>query len=92
MLYHAPFFNVYEDGRVCLGTVDKRSKDWNHLEEFIEVWEQRFFNSYFTDLLHAKAAQQINIVQLWKEQIRTAKKFPSTVLVKTGKTIQTVLP
>lgn len=50
-LYYAPFFNVYEDGAVCMGTVSIDIKNSVSVEEFIQVWEDYFFNSYFSHLL-----------------------------------------
>src|SRR5690606_30896498 len=39
VLYRAPFFNVYEDGKVCMGTVDTGFSQTNGVEEFIHRWE-----------------------------------------------------
>ena len=44
-LFYAPFFNVYEDNRVCMGTVDVKIKKTASLEEFMYEWENCFFNS-----------------------------------------------
>ena len=35
-LFYAPFFNVYEDGNVCMGTVDVNIQNSKYIEEFIE--------------------------------------------------------
>src|SRR5699024_4715242 len=50
-LHYAPFFNIYEDGKVCMGTVNIDIKNSASLEEFIQAWESYFFNSYFSHLL-----------------------------------------
>lgn len=42
MLYHAPFFNVYDNGSVCMGTVDVNIKNSASIEEFTEAWEKYF--------------------------------------------------
>lgn len=44
-LYYAPFFNIYEDGKVCMGTVSVDIKKSASVEEFIQAWEHYFFNS-----------------------------------------------
>jgi PRTRC genetic system protein B len=49
-LYHAPFFNVYENGNVCMGTVNVDIKNSASVEEFIHAWESYFFNSRFSHL------------------------------------------
>ena len=41
-LFYAPFFNVYEDGNVCMGTVDVNIQNSNSLEEFTKKWEDYF--------------------------------------------------
>ena len=51
-LFYAPFFNVYEDGNVCMGTVDVNIQNSTSLEEFTKKWEDYFFNSYFSHLMN----------------------------------------
>ncbi|WP_317168231.1 PRTRC system protein B [Flavobacterium collinsii] len=53
-LYHAPFFNVYTDGRVCMGTVSINIKSNCHLEEFIALWEQYFLTAISVISLEVK--------------------------------------
>lgn len=38
-LYYAPFFNVHEDGTVCMGTVNVDIKNSASVEEFTTAWE-----------------------------------------------------
>lgn len=46
-LFHAPFFNVYNDGKVCMGTVtEARRKAF--LDEELDRWQRRFFGGKFT--------------------------------------------
>ena len=47
-LFYAPFFNVYENGNVCMGTVDVNIQNSNSLEEFTEKWENYFFLILFS--------------------------------------------
>lgn len=89
-LYHAPFFNLYKDGTVCMGTVNVSIQEHASLETFIKNWENYFFNSYFSHLL-IDCAVSVNIVQLWQEQFQYGQDFPTSVLVKTGKTINDLL-
>lgn len=90
-LYHAPFFNLYPDGRVCMGTVSVNIKPDCLLEEFIALWEQYFFNSYFSHLITEKSPVKTNIIQLWQNLVNTRKKFPIKVLVKNGLTLKKLL-
>lgn len=90
-LYHAPFFNVYDSGNVCLGTVDVSIKNSASAEEFIQAWENYFFNSYFSHLINEHNPINGNCVNLWKDLIRTGKAFPTEVLKKTNRTLKNLL-
>lgn len=87
-LYHAPFFNIYEDGRVCMGTVSVNITSDCLLEEFIEKWEQYFFNSYFSHLIHGQSPVKGNIIQLWQSLVNSQKQFPVKSLIKNGLTLK----
>ena len=90
-LYHAPFFNVYSNGNVCLGTVDASIKKFASLEEFTASWEGYFFNSYFSHLMQNHNPVQGNCVSLWKKLRKTGEPFPKEVLKKTEKKIKNIL-
>ena len=91
-LYHAPFFNIYKNGNVCMGTVDVDVKQERCLEDFIAKWECYFWNSYFSHLMEGFTPVKGNIVLLWQQLIRTNEPFPVSVLKPTGKTVETLLP
>ena len=90
-LYHAPFFNVYESGNVCMGTVNINIKNSASVDEFTSAWESYFFNSYFSHLVNEHNPVIGNCVSLWKELIATGKAFPNEVLKKTNRTIKNIL-
>lgn len=90
-LYHAPFFNVYAEGNVCMGTVDVNIRNSASLEEFTQAWENYFFNSYFSHLMQNHNPVKGNCVSLWKQQTGTGEPFPKEVLKKTGRTIKSIL-
>jgi len=90
VLFHAPFFNVYENGSVCMGTVNVDIKNSASVEEFIRAWENYFFNSRFSYLIHNPTNG--NCVNLWKELVNTDKPFPKEILKKTNKTLKNLLP
>ncbi|RUT67786.1 PRTRC system protein B [Flavobacterium cupreum] len=90
-LYHAPFFNLYTDGRVCMGTVSVNIKSDCHLEEFMQSWEQYFFNSYFSHLIGNASPIKENIIQLWQKLVGRDKPFPIKSLLKNGLTIKKIL-
>lgn len=90
-LSHAPFFNLYEDGRVCMGTVSVSIKLDCLLNEFIEQWEQYFFNSYFSHLIHGQSPVKRNIIHLWQSLVNSRKQFPIKALIKNGLTLKKIL-
>lgn len=89
-LYYTPFFNIYEDGKVCMGTVSINIKNSSSVEEFMQAWEHYFFNSYFSYSLCENLTRK-NIVNLWKDLIGTEKPFPKEVLKKNNKTLKNLL-
>lgn len=91
VLYQAPFFNIYENGAVCMGTVEKTAEKANCLERFIEIWEQAFWNSYFSHLNGDTSPVQGNIIQLWNRLVGTNKPFPQKVLRKQGLTLKQLI-
>lgn len=91
-LYHAPFFNIYENGNVCMGTVDIQIAKNCSLEDFMQQWENYFWNSYFSHLMQDFNPVTTNIVQLWQSQVESHADFPVDVLKKTNLTIENILP
>ena len=90
-LFYAPFFNVYEDGNVCMGTVDVNIQNSNYIEEFIEKWEDYFFNSYFSHLMNEHNPINGNCVNLWKSLINNEKQFPKEALKNANRTLKNLL-
>ena len=91
-LFHAPFFNVFEDGRVCMGTVDVDIPDFTSLEDFMSGWQEYFFNSYFSHLVGGHNPVNGNIAEIFRHLVNTNKKFPAEQLKTTGKTIKSLIP
>ena len=90
-LYYSPFFNVYEDGKVCMGTVDVHIKNSVSVEEFTKAWEDYFFNSYFSHLLDNYNPIKGNCVNLWKKLIETKETYPVKTLKKNNKILKNLL-
>ena len=90
-LFYAPFFNVYEDGNVCMGTVDVHIQNSTSLKEFTEKWEDYFFNSYFSHLMNEHNPINGNCVSLWKSLINTEKQFPKEILKQANRTLKNLL-
>ena len=90
-LYFTPFFNSFEDGKVCMGSVNINITNSASVEEFTKAWEDYFFNSYFSHLLGSNSPIKGNCVTLWKDLIQTGKPFPKEVLKKNNKTLKNLL-
>ncbi|MXN91111.1 PRTRC system protein B [Flavobacterium sp. Sd200] len=89
-LYRAPFFNLYNDGKVCMGTVKISIPADCLLEEFMQQWQRCFFESYFSHTLGDSPVKG-NIIQLWQRLARTKKQFPVKSLVQTRYTLKNLL-
>jgi PRTRC genetic system protein B len=89
-LYHAPFFNIYKEGKVCMGTVKVEIEDRLYLEDFMSQWESYFFNSNFSHTMHGHVPAKTNIIQLWKNLIESGietgqhQRFANQVLKPNG--------
>lgn len=90
-LFYAPFFNVYENGNVCMGTVDVHIQNSTSLEEFTTKWEDYFFNSYFSHLMNEHNPINGNCVNLWKSLINVDKLFPKEALKQANRTLKNLL-
>jgi len=90
-LCHAPFFNIYESGNVCMGTVKVDIKEGMYLEDFIAKWQEYFFNSKFSHLIQTRSPVKGNIVQLFQSLAGTTKKFPQKALIKNGLTLKNLI-
>lgn len=89
-LYHAPFFNVNVDGQVCMGTVSIDIQHNTSLEDFMLLWQQYFFGSYFSHTI-GEARTATNIVQLWTAQVQQGTAFPETALVTAHRKLQSLI-
>ena len=90
-LYSAPFFNIYEDGRVCMGSVNISIKNSASVEELTKAWQDYFFNSYFSHLMGENSPVKGNCVILWKDLVSTGRPFPEEVLKTNNKTLKDLL-
>ncbi|MEP2026964.1 MAG: hypothetical protein ABJH98_17900 [Reichenbachiella sp.] len=80
-LYYAPFYNIYDNGSVCTGTMQKPDKP-EYFDQAIEEWENGFFYSYFTHLNIGKSPIDGNLNLLWSNLMQTRKPFPNSKLIK----------
>jgi PRTRC genetic system protein B len=79
-LFHAPFFNLYRNGSVCMGSVSIDIKQSASLEEFITAWEGYFFGSYFSHLIDNNNPVKGNLISLYKS-LEGIAAFPTEELL-----------
>lgn len=91
-LYQAPFFNVWSDGKVCVGNAPLPAEDQRG---DLAAWERFFFGSNFT---HPNFGQKdrltlgIEPCAFWERQLkRPTKTFPERVLVDINLTVNDLL-
>lgn len=77
-IYHAPFFNVYYDGRTCAGT--------NKYPEDVAKIPESFFMSFFSLEVTFQCSKRHpdSTYSLWKE-LNGKKKYPTDDLIEAGK-------
>jgi PRTRC genetic system protein B len=90
-LYHAPFFNLYNTGAVCMGNVQWSFNKTESVQKFITKWQHYFWNSRFSHLLAGNSPVKNNIVQFWQHQIADRSDFPLSVLKPTNLTLKSIL-
>lgn len=90
-LHHAPFFNIHENGEVCMGTVDVSIDKSCSLEEFMQQWEHYFWNSRFSHLIDGASPVTGDITQLWQQLLRQCKAFPYHRLISNGRTVKDLI-
>ncbi|CAH0278322.1 hypothetical protein SRABI27_03699 [Pedobacter sp. Bi27] len=90
-LYHAPFYNVYENGLVCFGNVKIEIPIDCSLSAFTGSWEHYFFGSSFSHLIGGEVPIRGILNDTWKRQIATGRKFPLIAMKKTGRNLAEVL-
>jgi len=78
-IYHSPLFNVYEDGRCCMGNVNlpQHASPGN-----INEWEEAFFDGACNGHI-PPTLQGIDPRDLWKA-IKGKKEFPKKYLISCG--------
>lgn len=92
-LMKAPFWNTYEDGKICLGTAKIKMKHAEWYEDVIKAYEYMWFNSHFAHAFGGKGQAAIPLPQLWRPLVGTKKQFPEKHLLpmKKGMTLQKLI-
>lgn len=92
-LYQAPYYNVWEGGKLCVGSARVPE---GALRDDPAAWERMFFESKFTHPnVHTKGgliAHRRGPVSFWKEMLAGKHaSFPTDLLVDCGMTLEQML-
>lgn len=74
-LYRGPFFNVYNNGSVCLGSAKAKKPLELSFFEIIRYWEEKFWFSEFDHMLDDNPVKG-NLSTITKHCIKTGEPFP----------------
>jgi PRTRC genetic system protein B len=91
-LFHAPFYNLHDNGRVCMGTVEVNMTHCKNVQEFTSAWQRYFFNSKFSHLIGEKYPTKTSLPDLYQKLLAEKTPFPENELISTGKTLQQIIP
>ncbi len=89
-VYHAPFFNVYEDGKVCMGNVEMQ-KSFSEISTAIEKIQNYFFSSQFNQHVNVDKGFKVPLDHFWQNRTELWKDNDLFVRNKQFKTIQHVI-
>lgn len=90
VLYRAPFFNVYNDGKVCLGNSKAEKPKNNTFVEWIAYWEKMFWQSEFASLISDNPVEG-NLATVTKQCIEKGEPFPTDILKKSKHQLSDIL-
>lgn len=90
-LFYAPFFNIYENGQVCMGNVTLDFSACQSLETFTAQWEAYFFNSYFSHMIGNKNRCKTDMAGLWRSLVNQSTAFPTEQLQPMPITLSSLL-
>lgn len=76
-LFHAPFMNVYQDAKVCLGDARREARLCRSFSSYLQAWEDSFFNSKFSHgVQNHPCVTSGNVEKLTADLISSYRKFP----------------
>lgn len=80
-LYKAPFFNIYDDGKVCLGNAKCTQPEIYTFENVMKYWEHLFWKSEFVHILGSNPIKG-DLTQITRVCIESQAPFPEDVLIE----------
>jgi|GEM_PF-2698603 len=80
-LYNAPFFNVYKDGAICLGTARVGKDQTDNYGDEVYRFENGFYSADQTHG-HYDEITKTNLTDLWHKLIKSGEPFPAGELIR----------
>src|SRR5690606_20538744 len=87
-LYNAPFLNVFNSGKVCMGNVKINDSNYQ-FDSLMENCMKAFWNSTFTHTNHNNLVQG-SIISLY-EEILSKDKFPNVWLTESDQKLKDII-
>lgn len=89
-LYHAPFHNIFSDGKVCMGNA--KTYGFKEVNSIMKNWEDAFFQSKFSHLQGQGSPINGNLNTFIKRQMKPPKQpFDKGVLVSINQKLEDIL-
>lgn len=89
-LFRAPFFNIYNDGRVCLGSAKVDKPYELTFDSIMKYWEKMFWASEFAHLIGSNPVKG-NLSTITKNSISTGCKFPDSELIPAEQKLKSLI-
>lgn len=90
-LFRAPFHNVADDGKVCLGSAKVKKPGVTTYESLMKYWEDLFWLSEFTHLNGASNPTKTDLQKVYQRLLKSKTKLKWSdinELKQTGKTLK----
>lgn len=86
-----PFFNVSDNGSVCLGNAVVKKPAIKSFDSIIKYWEDLFWLSEFTHVSGSHKCKSGDLIKMWRGLIGTKKPFDENELLPTKKQLKDLL-
>jgi PRTRC genetic system protein B len=73
-LYKAPYFNVDDDGDVCLGNANVKKPTIKTFQNIMQYWEDLFWLSSFSHVNGFQKVKSKNLATVWKQLLNSKTK------------------
>ncbi|MBX3253956.1 MAG: PRTRC system protein B [Chitinophagaceae bacterium] len=90
-LFVAPFFNVSNDGGVCLGNAKVEKPKVLTFSNLIKYWEDLFWLSEFSHVNGNEKVKSGDLTKIWRSLVGAKQKFPKEELMPSEVTMKNII-